>query len=70
MQLDNILELNDDVYYVDVYDFDDVNQAPHDFLGSIEFVGRSNTKTYYSQYNDTQLFGTLSVTVDMFVDYY
>ena len=66
--MDNVLELGHQDYFLEVYDFDDLNQGNHDFLGSIEFYGRDVTSTYYSQYNNPSISGNLSVTIDMLVE--
>jgi hypothetical protein len=67
-ELDNVLELNNSDFFLDVYDFDEIHQGGHDNLGGIIFPGRANTSTYYSQYNNSSLAGTLSITVDMLVE--
>lgn len=66
---DNLIELGDMDYTLDIYDFDEVQHGDPEFLGSVTFSGRGATKTYIQQYNDPALFGTLSVTIDMFIDY-
>lgn len=66
--LDNTLELYNMDYRLSIYDFDNIDQGPHDFLGEVIIEGHSIGSTYYSQYNDSELDGTFSVSVDMFVD--
>ncbi|MFT5970349.1 MAG: hypothetical protein ACI8ZO_000858 [Flavobacteriales bacterium] len=67
-ELDNIMELNNSDFFLDVYDFDNLNQGVHDHLGGIVFPGRGNSSTYYTQYENTTLSGTISITVDMLVE--
>lgn len=69
LQFDNLIELYDDDYFIDVYDFDEIQHGAPEFLGSVQFRGKTNTTTKYAQYNDPQLAGTLGVTIDIFVEY-
>lgn len=67
---DNPLLMHEQVYFIDVYDFDESIHGQPEFLGSVEFNGKTNGITKYVQYNDTELSGTLGVTIDTYVEYY